>query len=92
MDPVCHTLVGAVLGSTGLERKTRFGRVTLILGANLPDVDVISYGWGETVALGFRRGVTHGIPALLILPVLLAGAMLLSLTMGVLPMVSRILL
>jgi inner membrane protein len=77
MDPICHTLVGAALGSTGLERKTRFGRATMILGANLPDVDVISYGWGETAALGFRRGVTHGIPALLILPLLLAGAMLL---------------
>ncbi len=75
MDPICHTLVGASLGCTGLERKTRFGRVTLILGANLPDVDVISYGWGETAALGFRRGVTHGIPALLILPLLLATAM-----------------
>ena len=77
MDPICHTLVGAALGSTGLERKTRFGRVTMIVGANLPDVDVISYGWGETAALAFRRGVTHGFPALLILPVLLAGAMLL---------------
>ena len=77
MDPICHTLVGAALGSTGLERTTRFGRATLILGANLPDVDLISYGWGDTAALEFRRGVTHGIPALLILPVLLAGAMML---------------
>ncbi len=76
MDPVCHTLVGAALASTGLERKTRFGRATLIVGANLPDVDVISYAWGETAALGFRRGITHGIPALIVLPILLAGAMI----------------
>jgi inner membrane protein len=76
MDPICHTMVGAALGSTGLERKTRFGRATLILGANLPDVDVISYAWGETAALEFRRGMTHGILALSILPFLLAGAMI----------------
>ncbi|MBW2494398.1 MAG: metal-dependent hydrolase, partial [Deltaproteobacteria bacterium] len=75
MDPICHTMVGAALASTGLERKTRFGRATLIIGANLPDVDVFSYAWGEIAALEFRRGVTHGIPALVVLPLLLAGAM-----------------
>ena len=77
MDPICHTLVGAVLASTGLERKTRFGCATLILGANLPDVDVFSYAWGETAALGCRRGITHGVLALLVLPFLLAGVMML---------------
>jgi inner membrane protein len=77
MDPICHTMVGAALASTGLERKTRFGVATLIIGANLPDVDVISYAWGETAALGFRRGTTHGILALIVLPFLLAGAMML---------------
>jgi inner membrane protein len=78
MDPICHTLVGAALASTGLERKTRFGRATLILGANLPDVDVISYAWGETAALEFRRGITHGVLALIVLPFLLTGAMMLA--------------
>jgi inner membrane protein len=77
MDPICHTLVGAALASTGLERKTRFGCATLILGANLPDVDVISYAWGEIAALGCRRGITHGVLALIVLPFLLAGAMML---------------
>jgi inner membrane protein len=51
--------------------------VTVIVGANLPDVDVISYAWGETAAFEFRRGITHGIPALVVLPLLLAGAMML---------------
>jgi inner membrane protein len=69
-------MFGAALASTGLAQKTRFGRATLIIGANLPDVDVISYAWGETAALEFRRGLTHGIPALVVLPFLLAGAML----------------
>ncbi len=78
MDPICHTMFGAALASTGLEQKARFGRATLILGANLPDVDVISYAWGETAALAFRRGVTHGIPALIVLPFLLAGVMMVA--------------
>jgi inner membrane protein len=76
MDPICHTLVGAALASTGLEKKTRFGRATLILGANLPDVDAISYFWGGTTALGCRRGITHGVLALVVLPFLLTGLML----------------
>jgi inner membrane protein len=77
MDPICHTMVGAAFASTGLERKTRFGRATLIIGANLPDIDVLSYAWGENAALEFRRGHTHGVLALIVLPLLLAGAMML---------------
>ncbi len=74
MDPICHTLVGAALASTGLEKKSRFGRATLILGANLPDIDAISYFWGGTAALEIRRGITHGVLALVVLPFLMAGA------------------
>jgi inner membrane protein len=72
VDPVCHTLVGACLGATGLERKARFGRATLIIAANLPDVDAVLYFWGDARSYAFRRGLTHGIPAILLLPVLLA--------------------
>lgn len=75
MDNLCHTLVGAALAETGLRRRTRFATAALILGANLPDLDIpaafTEYG------LGFRRGITHGIPALFVLPFLLAGAILL---------------
>ncbi len=72
MDPICHTLVGASLGCTGLEKKTRFGRTTLIIAANLPDVDVVAHFWGGASSYAFRRGVTHGLPALVVLPILLA--------------------
>ena len=75
MDPICHTLVGASLGATGLGKKTRYGRATLIIAANLPDIDVVSAFWGEAATVAFRRGLTHGLPALFILPVLLAVAM-----------------
>lgn len=75
MDPVTHTLLGATLAETGLKHKTRLATVTLIVGANLPDVDILTYAWSSVDALWLRRGVTHGIGALLLLPVLLVGVM-----------------
>jgi inner membrane protein len=74
VDPICHTLVGASLGATGLEKKTRYARTTLIIAVNLPDIDGLSHFWG-VAAYAFRRGITHGIPAMLVLPVLLAVVM-----------------
>ncbi|MGI9258940.1 MAG: metal-dependent hydrolase, partial [Gammaproteobacteria bacterium] len=75
MDPVCHTLVGASLGATGLERRTRFGRSTLLIAANLPDVDFVYYFVDNASAYAFRRGITHGLPAIVVLPILLALVM-----------------
>jgi len=49
----------------------------LLIGANLPDVDVVSYAWGETAALSFRRGWTHGVLALAVWPLLLTGGLIL---------------
>jgi inner membrane protein len=75
MDNICHTLVGAALAETGLKRRTALGTATLMIGANFPDIDVLAVPFGH--GLGFRRGLTHGIPALILLPFLLAGLMLL---------------
>ena len=48
-----------------------------MIGANLPDVDAFVYVFGDGVdGLAFRRGWTHGILAMAVLPVVLAGAML----------------
>jgi inner membrane protein len=69
--------VGAGLARSGLGRRTALGTATLLIGANLPDVDVLAYLDGPAADLAFRRGWTHGIPALFVLPVLLTGAMLL---------------
>lgn len=49
-----------------------------MLGSNLPDIDGFAYLFGSReAALHFRRGWTHGILAMVVLPVLLAGAMVL---------------
>jgi len=74
MDNLTHTLVGATLGRAGLARRTRFGMVALTIGANIPDLDVLGLPFG--LNLGFRRGVTHGLPALLIWPFLLTGLLI----------------
>ncbi len=76
MDNLCHTLVGAALAEAGLRRRTRLAVPTLLIGANLPDSDALSYLRDPLFALTFRRGWTHGVLALVVLPPLLAGAML----------------
>src|SRR5687767_2619520 len=73
MDPLAHTLFGATLAETGLKRRSRYATATLLIGANLPDIDVLFGLWGDDFALFMRRGLTHGIVALLVLPLLLAG-------------------
>ena len=74
MDNLAHSLVGALIGQAGLKRKTGLAMPALIIGANLPDVDAACFFWLEGVEhLGFRRGITHGPPALVILPLILAG-------------------
>lgn len=76
MDNLCHTLVGAALAQSGLKKRSPLGTATLLIAANLPDIDGISLAWGRVAALVFRRGWTHGVLAMSIWPFLLAGAVL----------------
>jgi len=74
MDNLTHSLVGAMLGQAGLKTKTGLAMPALIIGANLPDVDTACFFWLEGLEhLAFRRGITHGPPALVLLPLVLAG-------------------
>ncbi|MBI4502323.1 MAG: metal-dependent hydrolase [Gemmatimonadetes bacterium] len=76
MDNICHTLVGAALGEAGLKRRSRLAGPALLLGANLPDVDVLSYFRGPVFALSFRRGWTHGPFGLLVLSLVLTALLI----------------
>jgi len=77
VDNLTHSLVGLALAESGLRRKTALATVTLVIGANLPDVDALIYLFGDgTDALAFRRGWTHGVLAMAVWPLVLAGAML----------------
>ena len=73
MDNLCHTLVGAALGEAGLKRRTRYGNAALMISANLPDIDVLSFLSTNVDPISFRRGWTHGVIAQLVLPVALSS-------------------
>jgi inner membrane protein len=76
MDNLTHSLVGALLGQMGLKRKTGLAMPTLIIAANIPDIDAVAVLLGGHQHLAIRRGITHGPIAMAALPLLLWGAML----------------
>ncbi len=72
MDNFTHSLTGWALGQTGLKSKSRKGLAALVLGANLPDIDVF-FGGVDWAPLAVHRGFTHGlVGGVLVLPPLLA--------------------
>jgi inner membrane protein len=76
MDNLTHSLVGALLGQAGLKRKTGLAMPTLIIAANIPDIDAVAVLLGGDQHLAIRRGLTHGPIAMLLLPLMLWGIML----------------
>jgi inner membrane protein len=74
MDNLTHTLVGAALAEAGLKRRTALGAATLMIGANFPDIDVAGLAFPDSIDI--RRGTTHGFPALILLPFVLAWIMM----------------
>jgi inner membrane protein len=74
LDNLTHSLAGALLGQAGLKKKTGLAMPALIIGANIPDIDAACLFWVEGVEhLAIRRGITHGPPAMVLLPLILAG-------------------
>lgn len=76
MDPVAHTLFGATLAEAGLKEKSAMATAALLLGANAPDVDAVTMFMGADLSLWFRRGWTHGLPALLLWPFVITGVLM----------------
>ncbi len=76
MDNLTHSLVGALIGQMGLKRRTRLAMPTLIIAANIPDIDAVAVLLGGHQHLAIRRGITHGPIAMVVLPLLLWGIML----------------
>lgn len=74
MDNICHTLVGLAVARAGLQKKTSLATVTAAVSANLPDIDVLVFAT-SVPSVAFRRGITHGLPAQVLLPIAFAGAM-----------------
>ncbi len=76
MDPVAHTFAGMALAAAGLRRATPLAATALVLGANAPDVDILSAFGADQASTAFRRGWTHGVPALALWPFVLTGVLL----------------
>jgi inner membrane protein len=73
LDNLTHSMAAWVLGQAGLKTTTRKGLAALILGANMPDIDVF-FGNAPWDPLAIHRGFTHGIVGgVLVMPPILAG-------------------
>ncbi len=73
MDNFTHSLTGWAIGQTGLKRKSRKGLAALVLGANMPDLDVF-FGHSCWPPLSTHRGVTHSlVGGVVVMPLLLAA-------------------
>jgi inner membrane protein len=74
LDNLCHTLVGVTLAQAGFKSRTGRAVLTGAIAANLPDLDVLVF-LTDVPSVAFRRGITHGVPAQILLPIGLAAAM-----------------
>jgi inner membrane protein len=73
LDNLTHSMAGWALGQAGLKTATRKGLAALILGANMPDIDVF-FGNAPWDPLAIHRGFTHGlVGGVLVMPPILAG-------------------
>ncbi|MFN8009233.1 MAG: metal-dependent hydrolase [Terriglobia bacterium] len=76
MDNLTHTLYGYALAKAGLDRTAKHATLALLIGANLPDVDLLTLVNGQTNYLRYHRGITHSITGMLILSLLLSCCLL----------------
>src|SRR2546430_10333065 len=74
MDNLTHTLTGVALSQAGLNRKTRFATLALVIGSNLPDADIVTRLAGSATYLKYHRGITHSVLGVIVLSALLAVA------------------
>jgi len=59
LEPITHFLTGACMARAGLNRKTGLATLTLVLAAEGPDIDAVSYFGGSVTGLQHHRGITH---------------------------------
>lgn len=73
MDNLTHTLTAVALSQAGFNRKTRFATLALVIGVNLPDVDLAARVGGSTTYLKYHRGITHSALGVTALAAMLAA-------------------
>jgi inner membrane protein len=78
MDNLTHSLTGLMFSRAGLNRFHPRASLILIVAANAPDVDVVSWLGGSLNYLEYHRGITHSLafmPVMAALPVFLVCAL-----------------
>ncbi len=68
MDPVTHTLSGFVVGKTISKNKTIIA--IILISSLIPDIDIVLRLHSRELFLMYHRGITHGIGALFLFPLL----------------------
>jgi inner membrane protein len=76
LDNLTHSLAGALLGRMGLKRATGRAMPTLIISANLPDIDSFIARPLGLDPIAFHRGFTHGIGGWIVMPFVTAALIL----------------
>lgn len=61
MDNLTHSLVGLFLARAGFKSATPRGTAILILAANAPDLDIVSWLGGPVLYIQWHRHVTHSL-------------------------------
>lgn len=73
MDNITHTLFGATLARTPLNRAGRGTTAALLLASNAPDIDIVTTVNGALSYLHWHRGPTHGPLGVVALGTIVAG-------------------
>ncbi len=71
MDPATHALAGALIPQAGFRRKGSFW--VSIISSVAPDFDYVTIFWGFDTFLRHHRGVTHGVLALFLFPLVMGS-------------------
>jgi inner membrane protein len=69
MDNLTHTLTAVAIGQTGLNRRTRFATLTLVLAANAPDLDIVTRAQSSLNYLHYHRGISHSLVGVTVIAV-----------------------
>jgi inner membrane protein len=64
LDNLTHSLVGLFLARAGFGRATARGTAIMVLAANAPDFDAVSWFGGPVSYLHYHRNITHSIVAM----------------------------
>jgi inner membrane protein len=64
LDNLTHSLVGLFLARSGFKHTTPRGTAIMVVAANAPDFDAVSWFGGPSAYIHFHRNITHSLIAL----------------------------